>query len=160
MPIFEKRCRIAASADRVFAFHEAPDALEQLSPPWDHITVVEKTPGIGIGARVVIDTRIGPFTQRLVAVHTAYERGRMFQDTLIEGPFKQWVHTHTIEPDGDGSWLIDHIDYSLPLGALGQLGGGWFVRRKLERMFEYRHAVTKRVCEAHNRGKDVAVKTE
>ncbi len=149
MPVFEKRTHIAAPAARVFAFHEQPDAFERLQPPGDQTTVIEKTGGIQVGARVVADTKVGPFTQRIVAVHTKYEPGRMFQDRMESGPFAKWEHTHLIEPDGDrASWLIDHIEYELPLGALGQLGGGWFVRRKLGRMFEYRHAVTKRDCEA------------
>ena len=150
MPVFEKRSRIAASPARVFAFHELPDAFERLAPPWDEIRVIEKTPGLHVGARVVVDTKVGPITQRLVAEHTRYEPEKMlFQDHLLSGPFARWVHTHSMEPDGEGgAWLVDHIDYTLPLGALGQLGGGWFVRRKLTRMFDYRHAVTKRACEA------------
>jgi ligand-binding SRPBCC domain-containing protein len=148
MPVFEKRTRIAAPPSRVFAFHERSDALERLLPPGDHSTVIEKSGGIQVGARVVLDTRIGPFTQRIVAVHTKYEAGRMFQDRMESGPFAKWEHTHLIEPDAEGgAWLIDHVEYELPLGALGQLGGGWFVRRKLAKMFEYRHAVTKKECE-------------
>ena len=148
MPVFEKRTLIAAPAAHVFAFHERPDAFELLQPPGDDTRVVEKSVGIDVGARVVVDTRVGPFTQRIVAVHTKYEAGRMFEDTMERGPFAKWTHTHLIEPDaGGGAWLVDHIDYELPLGALGQLGGGWFVRRKLAKMFEYRHAVTKRECE-------------
>ena len=148
MPVFEKRSLIAAPAARVFAFHERPDAFELLQPPDDDTTVIEKSVGIDVGARVVVDTRVGPFTQRIVAVHTKYEAGRMFEDTMERGPFAKWTHSHLIEPDASGgAWLVDHIEYELPLGALGQLGGGWFVRRKLAKMFEYRHAVTKRECE-------------
>lgn len=148
MPTFEQRSRIQAPPERVFAFHARPEALRLLIPPWEHSRVVEKTPGLDVGTRAVIETWIGPIKQRLVAEHTAYEEGRMFQDTLREGPFRRWVHTHTMDPDGaGGTWLLDHIEYELPLGALGQLGGGWLVRRKLARMFAYRHEVTRRECE-------------
>jgi ligand-binding SRPBCC domain-containing protein len=148
MPTFEKRTRIAAPPEQVYAFHERPDALRLLLPPWEHARLIEKTPGLGVGARTVIETRVGPFMQRIVAEHTACEPGRMFQDRMIRGPFARWLHTHTMDPDGEGgSWLVDHIEYTLPLGILGQIGGGAFVRRKLERMFAFRHAVTKRACE-------------
>jgi ligand-binding SRPBCC domain-containing protein len=40
--------------------------------------------------------------------------------------------------------LRDAIEYELPLGALGQLGGGWFVRGMLEKLFAFRHDVTRR----------------
>jgi ligand-binding SRPBCC domain-containing protein len=149
MPVFEKRTRIAAPPERVFAFHEQPDAIERLLPPWEKARVIEKTGGLEVGARVVIETHVGPIKQRIVAEHTRYERGRMFQDRMRSGPFKKWEHTHTMEPDGaGGTWLIDHVDYELPLGLLGQIGGGWFVRRKLARMFDYRHEVTQATCEA------------
>jgi ligand-binding SRPBCC domain-containing protein len=84
----------------------------------------------------------------MVAVHTAYEKGRMFQDTIVQGPFSKWIHTHTMEPDGEGgTWLIDHIEYELPMGAVGSLFGGRFARKKLEKMFDFRHEVTRKACE-------------
>jgi hypothetical protein len=149
MPVFEKRTRIAAPPERVFAFHARPEALTLLMPPWEHARVIEKTPGLDVGTRAVVEVRVGPIKQRIEAEHIAYEEGRMFRDTMRRGPFAKWVHTHTMEPDGaGGTWLVDHVEYELPLGALGQLGGGWFVRRKLSRMFDYRHEVTKKACEA------------
>lgn len=148
MPIFEKRTRINAPPEAVFAFHELPDALERLTPPFESARVLEKTPHIKAGARVVLLTRIGPMNARWVAEHTAYEQGRMFKDRQVTGPFAKWEHTHLFEPDGEGgSWLIDRIDYELPMGALGRLFGGGFARRKLERLFEFRHRVTKEACE-------------
>lgn len=157
MPIFEKRTRIAAPPERVFAFHARPDALTLLLPPWERARVIEKTPGLQVGVRAVIAVRVGPIEQRIVAEHTACEEGRMFQDTMRSGPFARWVHTHTMEADGaGGTWLVDHIDYALPLGALGQLGGGWFVRRKLDRMFAYRHEVTRKACEEERSATTVA----
>jgi ligand-binding SRPBCC domain-containing protein len=149
MPIFEKRTRIAAPPERVFAYHEAPDALERLTPPWENVGILEKTGGLEVGARVVLEMRMGPLKLRWLAEHTRYEKGRMFQDTARSGPFKRWVHTHRMDPDGAGGCLLtDHVEYELPLGLLGQLGGGWFTRHKLERMFAYRHEVTRRACEA------------
>ncbi len=149
MPVFEKRTRIAAPAELVFAFHDRPEALTLLIPPWEPARVVEKTPGLGVGVRAVVEIRVGPKVHRIVAEHTACEEGRMFQDTMRDGPFRRWVHTHTMDPDGEGgSWLTDRIEYELPLGVLADLGVGWFVRRKLSKMFDYRHEVTKKACEA------------
>jgi hypothetical protein len=54
-----------------------------------------------------------------------------------------------MEPDGEGgSFLTDHIEYELPLGVVGNLAVGWFVKRRMERMFAYRHEITRRTCEA------------
>lgn len=149
MPVFEQRSRIAASPERVFAFHESPGALQRLTPPWERARVIEASGGLEVGARVVLELGVGPVKTRWVAEHTRYERPRMFEDVQRSGPFRRWVHTHTMASDGAGGcWLIDRIDYELPLGRLGALLGGPFVRRKLARMFAYRHDTTRRACEA------------
>lgn len=147
--IFEKRTRIAASAARVFAFHERPDAHQLLTPSWSGQRIIERAKSLAVGSRAVVEVKIGPIKQRIVVEHTAYEPGRMFRDAQIEGPFARWEHTHLIEPDGDGaSFLIDHVEYELPLGILGRIGGGYYARRSLERLFAYRHRVTAEACEA------------
>lgn len=154
MAIFEKRSRIKASPETVFAFHEQEDALKKLIPPFEKARVISRHGGIEKGARVVLETKLGPLNVKMVAIHTDYEKGRMFQDTLVEGPFSKWVHTHTMEPDGEGgTWLIDRIEYELPLGPLGALFGGPFARQKLEKMFEFRHDVTRKECEATERNR-------
>jgi ligand-binding SRPBCC domain-containing protein len=148
MAVFEKRLRIAAPPERVFAFHELPDAFQRLTPPWEHVRVVEKTGrGLEAGVRVVLEMKLGPLRQRWVAEHTKYEPPVLFEDTQRAGPFAKWVHTHRVASAPGGAELVDHIEYELPFGVLGKVGGP-FVRRKLERMFTYRHEVTKAWCEA------------
>lgn len=81
---------------------------------------------------------------RWVLEHRNYVEGRQFRDVQISGPFKSWQHTHSFLPGGDcASFLEDRIEYELPLGAIGAFFGYWFVQRKLQRLFEYRHRITK-----------------
>jgi ligand-binding SRPBCC domain-containing protein len=145
---FKKESVIAASAERVFAFHEAPDAFERLQPPWQKTEVIQAPASLEVGTRVVLRVKVGPFWQRMVAEHVEYEPGRMFADRLVKGPFKSWLHRHVVTPRGpDECVLTDDIEYELPLGALGRTFGGAFARRNLERLFEYRHEVTRQACE-------------
>lgn len=141
---FIRRTRIAASAEKVYRWHAEPGALERLTPPWENAEVVESTGGIEqIGSRVKLRVRIGPFQQTWIAEHTAYEPGRMFQDTMVRGPFPHWEHTHRFIPESaDACWLEDTVEYKLPLGALGRMVAGWYIRRKLGRLFAYRHRIT------------------
>jgi ligand-binding SRPBCC domain-containing protein len=158
VPVFEKRTHIEAPAEAVYAFHDRPEALTLLIPPWEPARVIEKTPGLGVGVRAVVEVKVGGTAHRFVAEHTACEPGRMFRDEAKSGPFKRWVHTHTMEPDGEGaSWLVDRIEWELPLGFLGQLAAGSFVERKITKMFDYRHDVTKRACEAEARRRGATV---
>jgi hypothetical protein len=76
--------------------------------------------------------------------------GRQFCDRQAHGPFRYWQHRHRFEPDGPSvCQLEDDVEYALPLGRLGGIVAGARVHQKLERMFAYRHAVTKADIEAH-----------
>lgn len=105
--------------------------------------VVEPAAGIRDGDRGVLRVRFGPFRILWKFEHCGYQECRRFQDVQTAGPFRRWVHTHSFIPDGaNTSRLEDRIEYELPFGALGNLLGGWLVRRKLARTFQYRHRVT------------------
>lgn len=145
---FVKRTRLRASAATVFAFHERPDALKLLSPPWQHVSIIQPPRSLVVGTRVVL--RVGPrlLRQTIVAEHVAFDPGKSFADRMVSGPFAFWEHHHIVEPDGaDASYLIDDVEYVLPLGALGRVFGGAIARHELKRLFEYRHDVTRSVCE-------------
>src|SRR5207248_9531401 len=58
-------------------------------------------------------------------------------------PSRPGTHPRRRSPDGpDRSFLDNRIDYRGPLGAAGRRLGGGMVRRRLARMFAYRHALT------------------
>ncbi len=155
--IFVRRSRIEAPASEVFRWHARPRAFERLNPPWERVEVVERTGGIEEGGRAVLLTRFGPLRLRWVAEHRDYEEGRQFRDVQISGPFSQWIHTHRTEPDGPlACYLEDRIEYALPLGAFGRLLAGSFVRKRLERLFDYRHRVTACDLARHGRSKGVS----
>lgn len=145
---FVKESRIKASAEKVFAFHEAPDAFERLQPPWQKSEVVQPPTSLEVGTCVILKVKFGPIWQTLVAEHVAYEPGKMFADELIKGPFAKWHHKHIVTAQGeDECVLTDDIEYELPLGPLGRLLGGWVARRNLEKLFDFRHRVTREACE-------------
>jgi ligand-binding SRPBCC domain-containing protein len=149
---FAKSTVIAASAQTVFAFHERPDALALLSPPWQKTEIVTPPSSLAVGTRVVLRTKIGPFWQTIEALHVEYEPGHMFADRMVKGPFRAWLHRHVVSARGPNeSVLTDDVEYELPLGGLGNLVGGPFARRELARLFAYRHGVTRDACEASPR---------
>lgn len=42
---FVRRCQIAAPVEAAFRWHARPGALERLTPPWERISVEERTGG-------------------------------------------------------------------------------------------------------------------
>lgn len=140
--VFVAESVIAASAEEVFAYHERDAALRRLTPPYERMEIVSREGGIRDGARVELRMKTGPIARRWIAEHRGYVRGRQFVDVQKEGPFARWEHTHRFEPAGPESCrVVDEIHYALPLGGLGRALGGGAVRRRLEKVFAYRHAV-------------------
>ena len=149
---FIRRSRIDAPAEKVFAWHAQPGALERLTPPWDPIEILERVAGIHNGARGAFRVRMGPFRVRWEFEHRGYLEGREFRDFQRSGPFRRWEHTHRFIPDGAAAcWLEDRIEYELPMGAVADFFSGWFVKRKLEKLFAYRHRVTSEAFTAKGR---------
>ena len=142
--VFKFRSRMPVSAEEVYRFHAEPGALERLTPPWEKARAIARTGGIEQkGSRTTLRVSVGPFSQDWVAEHTACEPGKMFRDAMVSGPFRKWEHTHEFQPESaDSSWLEDRVEYEFPLGWLGKLFGGTYTRRRLQRMFEWRHKVT------------------
>ena len=151
MPTFEKRSEMPVPRDALFAYHARPGAIERLIPPFQSARVVEKSDNIRDGARVVIEVQVGPIRQRVVAEHFGYVEGRQFCDRMLNGPFARWEHTHRFEdgPTPGTSVLVDHVEYALPMGALGGLVAGGYVRGELDRMFAFRHARTRNDVARH-----------
>lgn len=144
---YVKSSEIAAHAHDVFAWHQSPHALKTLIPPWDRVTIEQSPTSLGNGAIAVLVLHTGPIKQRWVARHRDFldrgEEGGEFTDEQVSGPFASWVHRHIVRSTGPARCVLeDRIKYAVPLGWLGKTLAGWFVRRKLEKMFDYRHAAT------------------
>ena len=139
---FIKQSEIEAPPDVVFAFHEKPYAFSELMPPWEKAEILQPADGIQPGSRAIIKTFVGPFSQIWEAEHVEYVQNRLFVDVQKRGPFAYWHHRHRFEPTSRGTTLmIDEIEYALPWGWLGDLLAGRVVRKKLARVFDYRHRI-------------------
>ena len=143
MPTFSKSIIVEAPVETVFGFHEREDALRILSPRFPPVRVIRKTGGIEQGSRV--ELKVGPFLW--TALHTDYEKNRLFVDEQIQGPFAKWVHRHEFESVNQTTRLTDRVEYRLPGGVWMNRLFGWAVQLGLRRMFRERHQITKRYCE-------------
>ena len=141
---FVQESVLPASVEEVFAFHERPDAFALLQPPWERMEIQLPPRSLEVGTRVELRTKLGPFWMPIVAEHVAYEKNRRFEDVMLKSPFARWHHKHLFFEHEDGCRLRDEIEYAPPLGFLGRLVDPLFVRPKLRKLFEYRHAVTRR----------------
>jgi ligand-binding SRPBCC domain-containing protein len=140
---FQRSVIIDASVGDVFAFHEREDALSLLTPRFPPTRIIQRAGSIQPGARV--ELRAGGIIW--VALHTAYEKDRLFIDEQVQGPFAKWIHRHEFEDLGVATRLTDSIDFLLPGGEVVNTLFGWIVKLGLHQMFRQRHEVTRRICE-------------
>ena len=145
---FVKQSVIRASPERVFEFHEQANVLSLLIPLWESARVIQPAKISEVGTEAIIETQIvGPIKVRWVARHTLYDPPRLFEDVQVKGPFRSWRHRHIIESHPEGAVLRDEIDYEPALGFLGRAVAPILVQKRLQKLFEYRHDVTRRWCE-------------
>ena len=143
MASYVKSVVIEAPVERVFAFHQRPDALQLLTPLFPPVRVLEKKGGIEPGGWVVLSVA----GVRWIARHTFYVENEFFVDEQVEGPFASWVHRHEFEDIGIGTRLTDRVEYLLRGGPLVNTAFAWLVKPGLFQMFAHRHRVTRRFCE-------------
>ena len=138
--VFESH--IDASPERVFAFHERPDAFRLLTPWWSGARVVYPAASLYPGERALLVLGRGPLSVEWEAVHEVYEPPKSFVEAQVRGPFRRWRHRHLVLPEGAGARLRDELEYELPGGMLAPLLD-LVLRPFLGRLFAYRHAITR-----------------
>ncbi|ABA20208.1 cyclase/dehydrase [Trichormus variabilis ATCC 29413] len=144
---FQHTSVINAPPEVVWKFHERPDILQLLTPPWQPVRVVRREGGLEVGAITEFKLFLGPVPLTWLARHTECDKYRLFTDTQISGPFESWIHRHQFQPENGKTRLIDDVSYVMPGGETIEFIGGWLIQAQLEAMFRYRHYVTKRECE-------------
>lgn len=146
---FVKQSCLAVTPMEVFRFHESSDALRQLIPPWEPMRVVGASNGLQVGSRVTLAGRVFGLPLQWVAIHTEYDPPRRFADRQESGPFDYWYHRHEFLDDGAGGTILrDEVEYLPPFGTIGRWLLQGLIRRKLTRMFDYRHETTARLLQA------------
>lgn len=144
MAVFEKESPVSCSAEELYDWHAREGAFERLIPPWRKARILSRTGGIETGAEIRVRLKQLGIARDWTARIVHSEPGRCFEDEQVDGPFTAWKHCHAFEETSrERCRLRDWIDYELPGGALGELIAGPYAKRELERIFRYRHAITK-----------------
>jgi ligand-binding SRPBCC domain-containing protein len=138
--VLERRQRLELPASRAFEFYGDALNLEAITPPWLGFRVI--TPGpieMRRGALIEYRLRLHGVPVRWQTRIAAWEPPVRFVDVQVRGPYALWEHTHEFQPVGDGAVVIrDRVRYALPCGLVGRLAHSLFVRRDLQRIFDFR----------------------
>lgn len=144
---FQYSSLINAPVETVWQFHERPDILDLLTPPWQPVKIIRREGGLGVGAISEFRLSLAGIPIPWIATHIECEPNSLFVDRQTDGPMESWVHRHEFVAEGNKTKLTDAIAYEIPGGFLAELLLGWWVDARLKDMFRYRHEVTKTNCE-------------
>lgn len=86
--------------------------------------------------------------QRLTSHITEFDRPHLFADEALAGAFASLRHVHTFVAVPGGTLMRDALTWKAPLGPLGTLADGLFLKRYLLRFLATRNRNLKAICEA------------
>lgn len=122
----------------VFTFFSDAANLEALTPTFLKFRILTMPPEMKEGVQIVYQLRLFGVPIKWRTRITAWEEGRRFIDEQESGPYALWRHTHEFEARGDKTEMRDVVEYREPLGPLGTLAHHLFVRRTVEKIFDFR----------------------
>ena len=139
--VLHRETFVPAPRPEVFAFFGDPRNLARITPPSLGFAIVS-APARPLRAGDRID-----YTIRLLGLRvtwrthiTVWEPDSRFIDEQERGPYALWRHEHLLSDSGRGTLMVDRVEYRLPLGWIGRAAAGWWVRRNLRTIFDYRGA--------------------
>ena len=138
--------RIPAPLEDVWSFFSDPGNLAEITPSSMGFQIVSAPDRpIRPGDRISYRLRVAGVPIRWVSRITEMIEREMFVDLQEEGPYALWHHRHVFRETNQGVEMIDDVDYELPFGILGKLGGSLFVKAQLSLIFDYRTRTIERI---------------
>lgn len=146
--------KVEAPLDEVWTFFSEPRNLARITPGsmgFDIVSAPDRP--IREGDRISYRLRVAGIPIRWVSRISELREREMFVDVQESGPYALWHHRHVFREVEGGVEMIDDVDYALPFGVLGRIGGGWFVRWQLNGIFEFRARTVQSIFGRREEGK-------
>ncbi|MGE8301414.1 SRPBCC family protein [Sphingobacterium siyangense] len=140
--------QLACDLDTAWSFFSSPMNLSEITPKDMGFVVVSDFRRQEIAEGMIIDYLVSPilrFPLKWKTKITQVEKNKSFTDFQLKGPYAYWNHFHEFIPNEKGVLVKDRVDYELPLGILGTIVHGVFVKKKLEQIFDYRYQVLEKL---------------
>ncbi len=147
MKTYEKISLIQCDLQALFDFHLDVKNLEAISPKGIKVTLLNKNFTPKEGAVLELQT-VKNFIPIVWKVRIEkLQSPNLLIDLALQSPFAFWEHSHIFTQKKEGLCeLRDVVRYSPPFGILGRMLN-FFIKSELEKMFAFRHSVTKKMLE-------------
>ncbi|MBN2055364.1 SRPBCC family protein [bacterium] len=145
----DQRQVLKITLEQAWAFFSNPRKLPEITPDWLSFNLLNDPPET-MHPGMIIHYTVTPLLGlplQWVSEITHVREPEFFVDEQRFGPYRFWHHQHHFKPVAEGTLVLDIVNYRLPLGPAGSLVHAAVVRRRLERIFDYRR---QRLDEVHN----------
>ena len=130
----------------VFDFFSKAENLQELTPAFLHFRILSVDPvPVRKGTLIKYSLRWRIFPIRWTTEIIEWEPPYRFVDVQLKGPYKLWHHEHRFVAEGNGTRIIDEMQYALPFGVFGSIAHSLKVKKDVETIFAYRTEVVKRL---------------
>ncbi|RYY85491.1 MAG: cell division protein [Chitinophagaceae bacterium] len=148
MSIIKLETRIEAPKELCFDLSRSVEVHVQSTAHTSERAVDGRTSGLcELGDTITWRARHFGVFQYLTVRITQMEPYRHFQDRMVKGAFKEFVHDHFFEQEGSTTIMRDSFDYSAPLGFVGRFAERVFLDHYMRTLLVKRNAVIKRLAE-------------
>ncbi len=153
MQLIQLETTIAAPPERCFLLSLNIDLHVQSTAPSHEVAIAGVTHGIiGPGETVTWRGRHFGFMLTHQSVISAYDPPHHFQDKMLRGMFKSFVHDHYCDAAPAGHTLMrDELRFAAPLGPLGWIAETLVLRRYLTRVLHQRNETIRKIAEDPNK---------
>lgn len=140
--------QLYSDIDTAWRFFSSPMNLSEITPKDMAFTVLSEDQDQPIFEGMLIDYSVSPLLGIPLKWQTKIiqvEHQKSFTDFQQKGPYKYWKHFHEFIPNEKGILMKDTVEYELPFGVLGNVVHSLLVKKKLNKIFDYRHQVLKQL---------------
>lgn len=134
--------------DTAWRFFSSPMNLSEITPKDMAFTVLSEEQDQPIFEGMLINYSVSPLLGIPLKWQTKIiqvEHQKSFTDFQQKGPYKYWKHFHEFIPNEKGILMKDTVEYELPFGVFGNVVHSLLVKKKLNKIFDYRHQVLKQL---------------
>jgi ligand-binding SRPBCC domain-containing protein len=136
--VLQREQILDGAPEDVFPFFADAQNLETITPPWLRFEVTKPPQTMREGALIEYRLTLHRIPVRWRTRIEEWAPPYRFVDVQLKGPYALWHHTHEFARHGGGQTVMrDTVRYALPLGPLGRLAHSLFVKRDLDRIFDY-----------------------
>ena len=149
MPVIVLRTRVAAPPSRCFDLARDVELHQRSTAASRERAIAGVTSGLlGLGDEVTWEAMHFGIRQRLTSRISEFDPPHRFVDEMVRGAFARFRHEHQFPAVEGGTEMVDIFDYTSPLGPLGRVADGLFLRRYMTTLLRERNAYLKRAAES------------